>query len=218
MMPATGVCAPGADVGRGARDGAGRRQPAEQRRGDVGDALRDQLDVRVVPVAAHPVGDHRRHQRLDRAEHRDREGRRRAAPRISVGPERRDLRRAAGPPGCRRSACRWSRPAAAAARTAAVPTHEREDRRRARAATHARSPAMIAQRRRRASAVAAGDHVPAVRRERVACRGRNSPGHRVDLQAEEVLDLRAGDQHRDAVGEADDDRARDELHRRCRCR
>ena len=36
---------------------------------------------------------------------------------------------------------------------------------------------------------------------------------RVDLQPEEIPDLRAGDQDRDAVGEADDDRPRQELHR-----
>ena len=35
----------GADVGRGAGDRAGRRQSAEHRRDDVGDALRDQFDV-----------------------------------------------------------------------------------------------------------------------------------------------------------------------------
>jgi hypothetical protein len=42
---------------------------------DVGDSLRDQLDVRVVAVAGHPVGDDGRHQRLDGAQHRDRERR-----------------------------------------------------------------------------------------------------------------------------------------------
>ena len=52
-MPATGVFAPDADVGRGARDRAGGRQPAEERRRDVGDALRDELDVRVVAIAGH---------------------------------------------------------------------------------------------------------------------------------------------------------------------
>ena len=41
-----------ADVRRGPRDRAGRRQAAEERRRDVGDALRDQLDVRVVTIAA----------------------------------------------------------------------------------------------------------------------------------------------------------------------
>ena len=36
----------------------------------------------------------------------------------------------------------------------------------------------------------------------------------IQLQSEEVFDLRAGDQDRDAVGEADDDRPRNELDRR----
>ena len=39
-MPATGVLRAGADVGGRARDRAGGRQAAEQRRDDVGDALR----------------------------------------------------------------------------------------------------------------------------------------------------------------------------------
>ena len=38
-----------ADVGRRAGDGAGGRQAADERRRDVGDALREELDVRVVP-------------------------------------------------------------------------------------------------------------------------------------------------------------------------
>ena len=38
--------------------------------------------------------------------------------------------------------------------------------------------------------------------------------HLVDLQAEQVLDLRDRDQHGDAVGEADDDRDRDVAHQR----
>ena len=58
------------------------------------------------------------------------------------------------------------------------------------------------------------------RRRREACRrvrasatmrGRELAGHRVSVQAEEIPDLRARDQHGDAVGEADDHRARDEL-------
>ena len=39
-------------------------------------------------------------------------------------------------------------------------------------------------------------------------------GNFLELQTEEIFDLRAGDQDGDAVGEADDDRARNELHRR----
>ena len=45
-------------------------------------------------------------------------------------------------------------------------------------------------------------------------RGRNSLGNCAGAQSEEILDLRGGDQHRDAVGESDDDRARNEAHRR----
>ena len=42
----------------------------------------------------------------------------------------------------------------------------------------------------------------------------NSLGTDVDLQPEEIPNLRAGDEDGDPVGEADDDRARDEPHRR----
>ena len=51
------------------------RSPPKQRRGEVGDALTDQLLVRVVPGAGHAVRDDGRQQRFDRAEHRDGEGR-----------------------------------------------------------------------------------------------------------------------------------------------
>ena len=100
----------GSDVRGRARDRARGRQPAEQRRRDVRDPLRDQLDVRVVPIAAHPVGDDRRHQRFHRAEERDgerrpeearhqldaklRDGERRPAARdaAKAGPDRLDRR------------------------------------------------------------------------------------------------------------------------------
>ncbi len=65
-----------ADVGRGAGDGAGCRQAAKHRRKYIGDALRNELNIRIVPVVdiaaiAHPIRDHGRHQRLDRAQHGD---------------------------------------------------------------------------------------------------------------------------------------------------
>ena len=58
----------GADIGGGARDGAGDADAAEQGGADVGDALRHQLAVGAVPPAGHAVGDHRREQRFDRAQ------------------------------------------------------------------------------------------------------------------------------------------------------
>ena len=44
-------------------------------------------------------------------------------------------------------------------------------------------------------------------------RGEEFAGNGADAKAEEVLDLRGGDQDGDAVGESDDDRAGDESHR-----
>ena len=61
----------GADVGRGARDRAGDADAAEQRRADVGDALRHQLAIGAVAAPGHAVGDHRRQQRFDGAEQRE---------------------------------------------------------------------------------------------------------------------------------------------------
>ena len=65
----------GADVGSGAGDGAGGGDSPEERRGDVGDALRNQLDVGVVTVAGHAVRDDGGEQAFDGAQHRDGEGR-----------------------------------------------------------------------------------------------------------------------------------------------
>ena len=44
--------------------------------------------------------------------------------------------------------------------------------------------------------------------------GQELAGNGAGAEAEEVLDLRGGDEDGDAVGEADDDRAGDELDRR----
>ena len=63
------------DVGAGARDDAGRRQAAEQRRGDVGDALAEDLDVGAVPPAGDGVRRHRRQQAFDADQEGDREAR-----------------------------------------------------------------------------------------------------------------------------------------------
>ena len=64
------------DVGHRAGDGAGDGDAAEDRDDDVGRALGDQLGVRVVAVADDAVGHGGREQRLDGAQHGDREGRR----------------------------------------------------------------------------------------------------------------------------------------------
>jgi hypothetical protein len=59
----------GTHVDRGPRDGAGGGHAAEQRRGDVREALADQLAVGVVTLAVgQPVRDLRREQALQRGE------------------------------------------------------------------------------------------------------------------------------------------------------
>jgi hypothetical protein len=68
--------AAGFDVGRGAGDGAGGGKAAEERGGDIGQALGDQFLVGVVAVIDLAVGDACREQRLDGAEQGDGDGRR----------------------------------------------------------------------------------------------------------------------------------------------
>ena len=212
-MPATGVRAPERMLVavRAIAPVAGR--PPNSGDAMLAIALRDELDVRVVAVAAHPVGDDRRHQRLDRAEHRDRQ-RRRKSTRNQIEPKPRQGQGAAARWECRRIACRSSRLEAGTRR-----------RRPCRQAARRCSPASCGTSRRQTisatrlaqpSAVAATRYVPRPRAMRDHARPELA-GH-VDAQAEEVLDLRAGDQHGDAVGEADDDRPRNELHRRAQAR
>ena len=150
-------------------------------------------------------------QRLDRAQQRHRQ-RRRQEREHEVGAERRDVRAPATRPGCRRSASRSSRPAGPArprpacppTRTTIAPGTRGMKRRQQQDGHQARRPRATRRRRQRGPAPRRS---PRMRAEELA-------GHVLDRQAEEVLDLRGGDEHGDAVGEADDDRPRDELHRR----
>ena len=72
-MPAIGVRPPFFTLVAVRAMRAGRGNAAEERATQVGDALRHQLHVRAVPAADHAVGNDGGEQRLDRAEHRDRE-------------------------------------------------------------------------------------------------------------------------------------------------
>ena len=116
-----------------ARDGAGGRDAAEERADDVGDALRHEFLVGIVPVVNHAVGHHRAEQRFDRRQQRD--GHRRLEQMLDVFPrQRRHVRHGqrlrdaaelaadglhrqietAPPPPCPAPARRWSRARAAA--------------------------------------------------------------------------------------------------------
>ena len=70
IMPATGVLRAGANVGGGARNGASCGNAAEQRRSNIGDALRHKFHIGIVPVAGHAVGDHGGEQALERRQQR----------------------------------------------------------------------------------------------------------------------------------------------------
>jgi hypothetical protein len=197
-----------ADVGRRARDRARRGQSAHERRQHVGDALRGQLDVGIVPVARHAIGDRGGHERFDRSQHGHREHRWQQR-HDQVEPEGRDVK------------CRQARGDAAEARAdglhvEAEPAHgqraehERQDR--ARNAFHV---ALHEQHQHeRAHAERGGHRRP--RAERVADLDharQEHAGRLLDVQSEQVADLRAGDEQRDAVREPDHDRPRQEAHR-----
>src|SRR5260370_31939754 len=64
----------GADVSGGAGDGAGGGESSEEGRDDVRNPLSDELDIRIMAVVTHAVGDYGRHQRFDRAQHGNGEG------------------------------------------------------------------------------------------------------------------------------------------------
>ena len=57
----------GADIGRGARDGSRRGDPAEPWTNKVCQPLPDQFLIGIVPACDHPIGHHGREERLDRA-------------------------------------------------------------------------------------------------------------------------------------------------------
>ena len=60
-----------ADIGGGARNGAGGGQSAKQGRGDIRHALGDQFGIRAMTAPGHAIGDDGRQQRLDAGEKRD---------------------------------------------------------------------------------------------------------------------------------------------------
>ena len=94
----------GANIGRRARDRTRRRQPAKHRRDNVGHALRDQFDVRVMPVIAHAVSNHSRHQGFNRSQHRNSERRsEQAVNQIGTEPRNMQMRQARGNPAESRS-------------------------------------------------------------------------------------------------------------------
>ena len=208
-MPATGVFAPERKFVAVRAMAPVTGMPPTSGDDQVGDALRQQLGVRVVPVAGHRVGDDRREQALDGGQERDRE-RRRQQRQDQVGAElrNRDRRQAAGDPAELRSD-RLDRQL------------EHGDRRRARdqrhdRSGHARDPLRHQQDERRASRSRAPTASGSIEgsASAIARHAREElarvPGQ---LQPEEVLDLRRRDEQRDAVREPEDDRPRDELHR-----
>ena len=209
-------------VGDGARDRAGGGHAAEERRHEVGDALGHQLLVGVVPVADHAVGHARAQQRFNGAQQRQRDdGHQQKARRFPAeigqregGQRRRNAAKAAangfhrqlkhadhGGGQHQRHDGAWHGAQLAGEGQAgaqrghpALPGHH--DRKRCRG--HAQRPGvqgvqMRPQRPQNAEEIAR---------------------HLGDVQAQEILHLRQPDQHRDAIGEADDDRHGDEAHQR----
>ena len=199
-MPETGPVRAGAHIGGGAGDGAGGADAAEQRRADVGEALRHQFAVGAVPPAGHAVGDDGGQQRFDRAQQREGDG---------VGQHRRSFCRgdAAAVPGIGRAARN-----AAKARADGVDRQrkQRDDQRGQRDGDqHGPASAAAPLQSRRSSRwsaprrqVAAGLTVRQASPERDQLRNERARLLARQRQPEQVLDLAGEDDDGDAGGEA----------------
>ena len=64
----------GTDISRGPRNGSRGGDAAKERGCQIGDALRDQLHIGIMPVAGHAVGHDGRQQAFHRRQQRDRQG------------------------------------------------------------------------------------------------------------------------------------------------
>ena len=233
-MPATGLVRAGAHVGHGARDGAGGRDAAEERHDEVGDALRHQLLVGVVAGASIRLSATRAHSSdsiapssaivsvgissclarcpAERAAARSVGRRLRDAAEAGADGLDRQLQqhgRPAWPAHQRDDRCpaRARRCAACGLRAAPVGSSEHGEQAWARATTHRPG-------RPAPSASAYGLKRVEVARQHVRSGRRSRPAACRSCRPEQVLHLRQRDQHRDAVGEADDDGHRDVAHQR----
>ena len=183
--------------------------PAIQWRHNSGNALAEQLHVRIVVVIAHAVGHHGGHERLDRAQHRYGYGRaEQSVNKISPKSGDREMRQAA--------------------RYTSKPCSDRFDRQLeeddcpgAEHQCHNRSRNAV-----RNQPTSDHDGYGAGGQDRrfvteaaeMADQGLDAqpenPGNFFELQSEKIFYLRAGNQNRDTVGETDHNGARNELHRR----
>ena len=193
----------GADVGGGAGDGAGGGNSAEERRGDVGDSLRDKFDVGIVAVAGHAVGDDGGEHAFKRGKQRNRECRWDQRQDV-LGVESREWRRAEGRGEFRRSGCRWFRPADETDAETTVQTSSATMDAGMRLVNRGRMSMMAS------VADAERERLPVEAWRNVADQQLHArqefAGNGADAEAEEVLDLRRCDENGDAVGESDDDR------------
>ena len=198
-----------ANAGRGAGNRAGGRQPSEEWRQDIGDALRHQFHIRIVLIAAHAVGDHRRHQRLNRSQQGHRDGGGNQRPHrgvfehrhVETGKARRDAPEAR-PDGLDRQM-------------------QQVDGNRGRDQGHdvAGNPRQKANRQhdqqQRGAGQQGGGQRNGVRTPQHHPHAPHKiPGNRPGVQSEKVFDLGAGNEDGDAVGKAHDHRAGNELDRR----
>ena len=192
-------------VGCRTSDSAGRRETAEHRRNDVGDSLGHELDVWIVAIAGHAIGDDGRHQRLDGAEHADGD-RRRQQREYQRRLERREVEfrqpgRHGAEPRCDGLDRQLAQPGDAGA------DEEADDG----AGNHLHEPVGREHQHERRHGQTDGSwrnrvEVPADRRE-AADELTRILGH---PQPEKVADLRAGDEDRDTVRESHHDRPGDE--------
>jgi hypothetical protein len=198
----------GADVGCGAGDGAGGGDASEERRDNIGDALGDELDVRVVTVAGHAVGDDGGEHTFKRRQHCH--GKSNGDQGLNVF-------------GVEAGQCEGRQAARNAAEFAANgldwKMEEEGDCRASQdgndgggnSASEARKQHEYGE-RTKAKSQCVGIEAGKVGSQQLHAR-KELAGNGGGAQAEEVLDLGGGDQDGDAVGEADDHHVGDEAHR-----
>ena len=197
----------GADVGGSPCDRARGRQSAEHRRENVGYSLSNELNVGIVPVVAHPIRDHSRHQRFDRAQHGYGKSRS-EQPMDQIGaevgnlPVRQAARNSAEfcPDRCHRQLKEIDGTGRKQQRN-----NRSRDARRERPAEQQGEQGKYGERSR-------------LQRQCVKVAGQclhpqpEDSGNFLEMQSEKILDLGAGDEHRNPIGESDYDRPRDEFH------
>ena len=208
MIPRHGRLGAGAIVGGGASDGARDRDAADEGNEKIGESLRDQFGVGIVPVPDHRIGDHGGQQAFERGQQGDRQrgGQQRQD---EVGAKTRQINGRQAAKECRRICCRSSR--RADERGPQRQCRQQRDDGTGHAWEEASAPGESGPGSRspsRSGRLGAEVHAG----QRAHTRKKFARYSR-QLEAEEIFYLGRSDQQGNAVGKADDDWPGDELDR-----